>query len=332
MPQISVAIATYNRTDYLREAIASVLADKDLDLELLVIDTASPVNVKEIIDGFSDSRLKYHYFPANLGMIGAANKCIDLCSGEFVLILNDDDRLLVGGLRRLSQALMDEPEAGAAIGSVFLIDEKSKRIRDKQSVTAEDICLSGAAFYDNYITGKIPVQPSTIFVRKSILDKTGYYDGSFEYGPDMDLLLRIALNSKKICLLADALGEYRVHGGSVTEKLKRNAEIGTSYRDIVKKHYDLAKATAFFSVDELEDVFERARSQYAGSCIALGLDCFRSGEEKVARQYFALAIELTPHLSTKLYAFVLSLLSFAGRTAYTWLKQIKQQMKDKRLA
>lgn len=324
MPRISVAILTYDRTEYLREAIASVLADKDLDLEVLVLDTNSPVNVKEIVSAFADSRLKYHFHPVNLGMIGALNKCIDLSLGEFVLILNDDDRLLPNGLKRLSQALIDQPEAGVAIGSVLLIDEKSQPIGDKQSVAAEDVCVTGAAFYKDYITGKIPVQPSTIFVRKSILDQAGYYDGNFAYGPDMDLLLRCALKSKKVCLIADALGEYRVHGGSATEKLRRNAEIGVGYSYIVKKHYALAKAAGIFSADELESVFKLARSQVAGTCIAHGLDCFSAGEEKVARQYFALAKQMTPDLAGKFYVSALSCATFVGQSAYDWLRRIKR--------
>jgi glycosyltransferase involved in cell wall biosynthesis len=332
MPQISVAILTYDRTDYLREAIESVLADKDLDLELIVLDTASPVDVKAIIDGFSDSRLKYHYHPVNLGMVGALNKCIDLCTGEFVLILNDDDRVLPTGLRRLSQALIDEPEAGVSIASVWLINEKSEQIGEKQEVTTEDVCITGADFYKAYLTGKIPVQPSTIFVRKSILDQAGYYDGSFEYGPDMDLLLRVGLKSKKVCLLADALGEYRIHGGSITEHLRRNAEIGVSFRDIVKKQYELAKAAAIFSADELENVFKQAHSQYTGSCIALGLNCFRFGEEEVARQYFAVAKQMAPDLISKLYISALVCVSFAGKSTYNCLRQIKRLLTRSTLA
>lgn len=328
MPQISVAIPTYNRKDYLREAIASVLADKDLDLELLIIDTNSPVNVKEIVDSFPDPRLKYHFYPTNLGMVGALNECIDLCTGEFVLILNDDDRVLPHGLRALSQALISEPEAGLAIGSVLLINEKSEQFGNKQEVAAEDICVTGAAFYRDYITGKIPVQPSTIFVRRSVLKQAGYYDGSFEYGPDMDLLLRTALESKKVCLLADSLGEYRIHEGAITEKLRRNADIGVSYRDIVKKQYDLAKAANIFSAEELENVFRQANCQYAGSSIAIGLDCFKNGQIAVAREYFAVAMEMTPNLSTKLYASLLSLLSFAGQPAYAWLRQLKRRLKN----
>lgn len=115
MPKITVAIPTYNRDEYLRQAIASVLADKDVDFELAIIDTASPVDVKTIVESFNDKRLNYFYYPENLGMVGAGNKCIELCQTEYLMLLADDDRLLPGGLKKLYDALADDSGIAAPL-------------------------------------------------------------------------------------------------------------------------------------------------------------------------------------------------------------------------
>lgn len=322
MDKITVAIPTYNRDDYLRQAIASVLAETEIDLELLIVDTASPVNVKEIVESFNDVRLNYFHYPVNLGMIGANNKCIELCQTELLMLLADDDRLLKGGLKKLYDKIAGNPEVAAAIGSVLLIDEAGKQTGQKIAITEFDQCLDGKTFYKQYLTGKIAVQP-TILLRKSILSQAGQFDDQVQYCPDMDMWLRIALRGK-ISLVADALGEYRIHGGTATAKFRNNAEIGRSYRYLLKKQYHLAKSAGVFQENELKEMFRTAASQHSGSCIAIGLDCFKNGQGTLARQYFALAGEMTPGLLEKLYSFVLTLASFGGQSAYGCMQRLKR--------
>ncbi len=321
MDKITVAIPTYNRDDYLRQAISSVLEEKDLDLELLIVDTASPVNVKEIIDSFNDVRLKYIYYPENLGMVGAGNKCIELCTTKFLMLLADDDRLVKGGLKKLYDKLVID-DVAAAIGSVMTIDEAGQAT-GKMPVTDIDQCLDGKTFYRNYITGKIAVQPTAILLRTSALRKAGNYDGLIQYCPDMDLWLRVALHGK-ICLIADSCGDYRIHGGTATAKYRNNAEIGRSYRDLLKKQYTLAQVSGIFPQAELERMFQLAGDQFAGSCLAIGLDCLKNGREGVARQYFALAMQMTPNIKRKLLSLLLIAASPAGQLGYRFMKRLKK--------
>ncbi len=322
MDKITIAIPTYDRDDYLRQAIASILSETEIDLEVLVVDTASPVNVKEIVDSFNDPRLKYFYHPENLGMIGAANKCLELCQTELLMVFPDDDRLIKGGLKKLYAKIVNNTSVAAAIGSVLAINEAGQ-VTEKIAVSEVDQLLDGATFYKQYLTGKIKVQPAAVLLRKTALDRAGHYDELVHYCPDMDLWLRIALQGK-IALVAEEVGEYRIHGGTATAKFRRNAEIGRSYRDLLKKHYKLAKSAGIFEESELEETFRVASSQHAGSCIAIGLDCFKNGHEDVARQYFSLAYEMTPRLLDKVYVTLLSVSTFAGQPSYSLLQKLKR--------
>ncbi|MBX9879492.1 MAG: glycosyltransferase [Candidatus Obscuribacterales bacterium] len=326
MDKVTVAIPTYNRDDYLRQVIASVLSESEIDFELLIVDTASPVNVKEIVDSFNDSRVNYFYYPKNLGMVGAGNKCIELCQSEYLMLLADDDRLLPGGLKKLYDQIVVDPQVGAAIGSVLLIDENGQRIGEKVKITEVDRCIDGRDFYRKYLTGRIAVQPCSVLLRTSILNKAGQYDPAIQYCPDMDLWLRVALNGR-ISLVADSVGEYRIHGGTATTKFKANAEIGRSYQGLIKKQYHLAKSSGLFPDDDLKEMFCVAAGQYAGSCTAIGLDCFKRGQCEVARQYFAIAAELTPTLGGKFYLSMLSLATYGGKEIYTGLQKLRTMVK-----
>lgn len=93
---ISVIIPTYNRAHFLREAIASVLA-QDLfcrpglahEVEILVIDDGSTDASPEIVFSFGE-KIAYHYFP-HRGVSAARNAGLRLARGEYIAFLDSDD-------------------------------------------------------------------------------------------------------------------------------------------------------------------------------------------------------------------------------------------------
>ena len=90
-PFFSVIIPVYNRTDLLKRAVASVLRQDFADFELLVVDDGSIDDIRGIVDGFSDSRIRY-FRQANRGASAARNAGIDLARGDNVAFL-DSERL-----------------------------------------------------------------------------------------------------------------------------------------------------------------------------------------------------------------------------------------------
>jgi len=70
MPKVSVVIPTYNRRDFVREAIASVLAQTFRDFELLVIDDGSNDDTATVVQECDGVR---YVFQANRGVSAARN-------------------------------------------------------------------------------------------------------------------------------------------------------------------------------------------------------------------------------------------------------------------
>ncbi|MDX2479783.1 MAG: glycosyltransferase family 2 protein, partial [Desulfuromusa sp.] len=66
-PNVSIILPTYNRADYLRRSISSVLKQTFTDFELIIVDDASTDNSAEIIDAFDDQRLVYLRHEQNKG-------------------------------------------------------------------------------------------------------------------------------------------------------------------------------------------------------------------------------------------------------------------------
>lgn len=105
MPKISVVIPAFNVEAYIREAIASALAQTPPVDRVIVIDDGSTDGTKDVVSQFSDNRLDYRYQP-NSGLGPARNAGMDLVDSGHVLFLDADD-MLVDGLTSYLAAACD---------------------------------------------------------------------------------------------------------------------------------------------------------------------------------------------------------------------------------
>jgi glycosyltransferase involved in cell wall biosynthesis len=92
-PLVTVAIATYNRAEYLRDSINSVLAQTVEDFELIIVDDGSTDDTRLVVESFDDERVKYVY-QENRGIAAARNVIADISKGTFTAVHDDDDIML----------------------------------------------------------------------------------------------------------------------------------------------------------------------------------------------------------------------------------------------
>jgi len=105
-PRVSVIIPTYNRSNVLRHAIASVLGQGFADYELLVVGDGCTDDSPAVVAGFADARLRWIDLPANSGHQSAPNnEGLRQARGELIAYLGHDDlwlphhlETLVGGI------------------------------------------------------------------------------------------------------------------------------------------------------------------------------------------------------------------------------------------
>jgi glycosyltransferase involved in cell wall biosynthesis len=91
-PLVSVIIPTFNRPDYLRGAIETVLAQTFGDFELIVHDNHSPVDPVDVVASFGDPRIRYFRHATNVGQTANVTGAYTHVRGKYVAILSDDDR------------------------------------------------------------------------------------------------------------------------------------------------------------------------------------------------------------------------------------------------
>lgn len=129
-PFFSVTIPAY-KCKYLKECLDSILAQTYTDFEVIIVNDASPYDLDRIIDGYSDSRIRYYRNDKNCGAINVVdnwNRCLDYANGEYIICMGDDDRLLPNCLEEYNKLIIKYPGIGLLHGWTEIIDEKGKVI------------------------------------------------------------------------------------------------------------------------------------------------------------------------------------------------------------
>src|SRR5436190_1011588 len=103
MVQFSVVVPTYNRAPTLPQAIESVLAQKNADFELIVVDDGSTDDTSAVVARFGDARIAYLHQP-NRGVSAARNAGAARAGGRLIVFLDSDDELLPDTLERFSRS------------------------------------------------------------------------------------------------------------------------------------------------------------------------------------------------------------------------------------
>jgi glycosyltransferase involved in cell wall biosynthesis len=131
-PKVSVLIPTYNRPRLLAEALASVLSQDFEDFEVIVRDDAGrPGEVEDVIRWTADNRILYRRSERNAGDFGANVLLYTEARGYYLAHLDDDDRWRPEFLRRMVNALDNNPDCGIAFANHQVVDERGNFLSEE---------------------------------------------------------------------------------------------------------------------------------------------------------------------------------------------------------
>ena len=118
--RVSVTIVTFNSGRFIKRCLESVLAQKYLNKEIIIVDNASTDGTVDILEQFEDC-CQIVYNDENIGFAAAQNQAIRLSSGEWVLTLNPDVLLLPNFIQALVDAGQLDPKIGTVCGKLLAI-------------------------------------------------------------------------------------------------------------------------------------------------------------------------------------------------------------------
>jgi glycosyltransferase involved in cell wall biosynthesis len=234
-PLWSVMIPTYNCAEYLRQTLASVLAqDPGPDvMQITVVDDHSTLDdPAAVVEELGRGRVEFYRQPHNVGLVKNFQTTLELSRGKLIHQLHGDDLVRDGFYQKMQTAFIENPEIGAAFCRYIMMDEQSHW----QYISVLEQQESGVLpnSWLDLIAGFQRIQTPSIVVRREVYEKLGGFDYRLPTAAeDWEMWVRIAANYP-VWYEVEPLAMYRKHSGSITKTNVKNGKYVQQLRDAVK--------------------------------------------------------------------------------------------------
>lgn len=205
-PLVSVVIPMHNSSDHILETVGSVLAQSYRNLEILAVDDASSDRTLELLGTIDDKRLRIIALETNGGAGNARNVGIDAAKGDFLALLDSDDRWYPAKVEQ-QLGFMRENGSTMCYTRYDLIDGEGNPIGDSQP-------LAASVTYDDLLRHCI-IRTSSLMVDRRALPQPVHFP-LIRKRQDFVFFLRLLKVLGRADLLDETTCSYRLHSGTVS--------------------------------------------------------------------------------------------------------------------
>lgn len=184
-PRVSVITPTYNRADFLGEAIDSMLAQTFDDFEMIIVDDGSTDGTRALVEQYSDDPRIRCFFQENQGQSVARNLGIGKSTGEFICFLDSDNVWLPERLERSLAAFEGDPSADIVYADNITIDEHGREI-GRDAMPRYSGRITHQLLKDNFVS------INTTMIRRHCLEAMGGFSPDDRLAEDYSLWLRLS--------------------------------------------------------------------------------------------------------------------------------------------
>jgi GT2 family glycosyltransferase len=253
---VSVVIVSYNVREHLRESLQSVYAGKEhQSVEVWVVDNASHDGSSDMVRReFPEVRLIENL--QNFGLARAANQAIEQSSGEFIVLLNPDARLVGNGLNAMVAFLKEHPDVGIVGGAVLNPDGTRDLASHRGRMTPfamvakaiglDRLCLRSLVLAQYNMrclladedADVVAVSGSFLTIRRQVIRQIGLMDERFfMYWEDYDWCLRAGAAGWGVCYCPRAQVMHEKGASSRQDPSKARLFFYQSYLVLYEKQW-----------------------------------------------------------------------------------------------
>lgn len=160
---------------FLYEAVGSILSQDYHNIELIILNDASPDPIKNLIESFDDKRIKYFENQENIGgkdLVANWNKALSLATGEFVTLASDDDVYSSNYATEMVKLFEKYPQSNLAHSRVQIIDSEDRIKLLSQNISEFESCMDFV--YHRLIFNRKQMAPDFMFRRSAIQEIGGF--------------------------------------------------------------------------------------------------------------------------------------------------------------
>jgi len=227
--KVSVIIPFFNQARFLGDALDSLRAQSRPACEVIVIDDGSKEDCAAIVKRFADTRLIRQ---TNRGLSAARNAGLAASSGEYLIFLDADDRLLSNAIECGVECLRKHNACGFCYGRYRMID-----CDGAPTETTPVTFGRGQHAYIDFLRRNFVGMHATVMYRRSAFDAVGCFDTSLRGCEDYDLYLRMSRRFP-IAHHEEVIAEYRQHDSNMSRNdalmLKSSLNVLAAQRAFVR--------------------------------------------------------------------------------------------------
>jgi len=279
---VSVVIPVFNGASFVAKAVASVRAQGHGAVEILVVDDGSTDGTQEVLKRLEQSDGIRWFQRSHGGPARSRNYGIAAAQGQFIALLDCDDIWLPGKLAAQLAIMRARPDVGL-VHTDFEVRFEDGTLEERVSARS-----SREPMVQAFAGGHVAL-PSTLLIRKSVLDQIGSLDPELYGSEDSDLTIRLFRVTRFECI-----DEVLVH------KLQR----GHGYRDMAfdeQTHRERVLASRDRFLMRLESFAPLTAAQraaldreWANYFLLKGAAAERAGRRSDARRHYWEAICKAP--------------------------------------
>ncbi|MCW2540929.1 MAG: hypothetical protein JWN95_2654 [Frankiales bacterium] len=212
---VTAIIPTHNRRELLARTLHSVLAQKDVDLRVIVVDDGGSDGSEASIAALDDDRVTYLRHSQPRGVSAARNTGIAAATTTWLAFVDDDDLWSPVKVRSQLEALRADPSAGWSCTGSVNIDPDTRPLGWFQPPTEPDI---GSTLLTRNV---IPGGGSGVLVSRELTVAAGGFDEALSNLADWDFYIRIGLRSRVASVDRPHLGYY-IHPQGMAHDVPRS--------------------------------------------------------------------------------------------------------------
>lgn len=234
-PLVSVVIPAFNRGKTISYCLNSVLAQTYENIEVVVVDDCSTDNTVEVVNGYSDPRVRCIVLEKNSGAQAARNRGIKEATGDWIAFQDSDDEWKPRKLEKQVEALAEvKYDHWTVVHSNALRYYASNNTMELWKLPR----LEGENLYSTMLLSKTALFPAML-TSKIALEKIGYLDEQVPSFQEWDTSIRLSKYCRFIHI-KEPLFIYNLHDDEAISKDKKKNILGRQY--IIEKYENDIKA------------------------------------------------------------------------------------------
>lgn len=283
-PLVSVVIPTYNRPEYLKQAISSAVNQTFHNIEIIVCDNCSDVSPQPIVEVFQDERIRFCRNSQNIGMVANIINGFLMARGKYVASLHDDDMWEPDFLAKLVPPLEANSDLAVAFCDHYVIkadgqiDEKLTEACSRTWKRANLKAGIHQPFYQIAIENMSIATANAAVIRKDVVDWAAF---PLEVGGFYDLYINYLCSRSGLGAYynPEKLTRYREH--ELTDTLTDNPQI-----NIRKAKNHIFCYEQFMQDVRIKELHPHFQQRLIEAHHYLGMNLLKAGQPEEAYTHF----------------------------------------------